>query len=126
MKKTAILIVVAVLALGTYSLFAQNADSRMSFFLTSAGPGDGADLGGLAGGLVAGGLYLSLADDSSDGATALWVTSAGITGGLTLAYSLTRNMKTDRIDRKQLSWIPTVIPSTKGRGGIMSFAGQFE
>ena len=35
--------------LGWHPVFARNADSRMSFFLTSAGPGKGADLGGLAG-----------------------------------------------------------------------------
>jgi len=33
----------------SHAVVAQNADSRMSFFLTSAGPGNGADLGGLAG-----------------------------------------------------------------------------
>ena len=37
----------AVLASG--AALAQDADPRMSFFLTSAGPGNGADLGGLAG-----------------------------------------------------------------------------
>ena len=31
------------------ALLAQNADSRMSFFITSVGPGNGADLGGVAG-----------------------------------------------------------------------------
>ncbi len=35
--------------LGGQPVLAQNADSRMSFFLTSAGPGNGADLGGLSG-----------------------------------------------------------------------------
>ena len=30
-------------------VFAQDADARMSFFITSSGPGNGADLGGLAG-----------------------------------------------------------------------------
>ena len=34
---------------GSHPLLAQSADSSMSFFLTSAGPGRGADLGGLAG-----------------------------------------------------------------------------
>jgi len=40
-------IMLAILA--SHAVLAQNADSRMSFFLTSAGPGNGADLGGLAG-----------------------------------------------------------------------------
>ena len=35
--------------LGGHPVLAQNADSRMSFFLTSAGPGNGGDLGGLSG-----------------------------------------------------------------------------
>ncbi len=49
MKKTVILSTLTMLALGAYSLFAQDADSQMSFFLTSAGPGEGAALGGLDG-----------------------------------------------------------------------------
>ena len=51
MKKTVVLATLAMLALGIYSLTAtaQNADSQMSFFLTSAGSGDGANLGGLDG-----------------------------------------------------------------------------
>ena len=36
-------------ALSAYAALAQDVDSRMSFFLTSMGPGQGADLGGLAG-----------------------------------------------------------------------------
>ena len=35
--------------LASHAMLAQNADSRKSFFITSAGPGNGADLGGLAG-----------------------------------------------------------------------------
>jgi len=35
--------------LASHAVLAQSADSRMSFFLTSAGPGKGADLGGFAG-----------------------------------------------------------------------------
>ena len=38
-----------VFALGLLPVFAQNADPRMSFFIVSSGPGNGADLGGLAG-----------------------------------------------------------------------------
>ncbi len=40
---------IMVAILGWHPVLGQNADSRMSFFLTSAGPGKGADLGGLAG-----------------------------------------------------------------------------
>jgi hypothetical protein len=42
-------ILVAVFAFAGLSAMAQEADDSMSFFLTSAGPGDGANLGGLAG-----------------------------------------------------------------------------
>ncbi len=48
MNKMQFLIAVIVLCIvGSYPAFAQ--DARMSFFITSAGPGNGADLGGLAG-----------------------------------------------------------------------------
>lgn len=42
-----LLVVTVMFALGIYPALAQ--DARMSFFLTSAGPGNGANLGGLAG-----------------------------------------------------------------------------
>lgn len=42
-----ILLVTVMFALGAYPALAQ--DARMSFFMTSAGPGNGANLGGLAG-----------------------------------------------------------------------------
>ena len=42
-------IVLVALSLAGSSAIAQNADDSMSFFLTSAGPGNGAALGGLAG-----------------------------------------------------------------------------
>ena len=40
---------IAMVVLASGAALAQDADPRMSFFLTSAGPGNGADLGGLAG-----------------------------------------------------------------------------
>ncbi len=51
MKKTGSLLVAAILvvALAALPVSAQNADSKMSFFIVSSGPGNGADLGGLAG-----------------------------------------------------------------------------
>jgi len=42
------IVIFVALAAGS-SVLAQDADESMSFFLTSAGPGNGADLGGLAG-----------------------------------------------------------------------------
>ncbi len=40
---------IMVFTLGLLPIFAQNADPQMSFFIVSSGPGNGADLGGLAG-----------------------------------------------------------------------------
>ena len=40
---------IVIVVLASHAALAQDADPRMSFFLTSAGPGNGADLGGLAG-----------------------------------------------------------------------------
>ena len=41
--------IIMLTSLGSHLVLAQNADSRMSFFLTGTGPGNGADLGGLTG-----------------------------------------------------------------------------
>jgi len=49
MTKTLVVAAIFLSVLGAYAALAQDADPRMSFFLTSAGPGKGADLGGLAG-----------------------------------------------------------------------------
>ena len=40
---------IVIVVLASHAALAQDAHPRMSFFLTSAGPGNGADLGGLAG-----------------------------------------------------------------------------
>ncbi len=50
MNRTRVVFAAIMLAiLGGHPVLAQNVDSRMSFFLTSAGPGNGGDLGGLSG-----------------------------------------------------------------------------
>jgi hypothetical protein len=49
MKKMSLVAVILVAMLGAYAALAQDVDPKMSFFLTSMGPGKGADLGGLAG-----------------------------------------------------------------------------
>ncbi len=49
MKKMLIVAAILLSALCEYPVVAQDTDPRMSFFLTSTGPGKGADLGGLAG-----------------------------------------------------------------------------
>ncbi len=49
MKKMLFIAVILLSALGAYAALAQDADPRMSFFITSMGSGEGADLGGLVG-----------------------------------------------------------------------------
>jgi len=49
MKKMLFIAVFLLSTLVTYTASAQDADSRMSYFITSVGPGKGADLGGLTG-----------------------------------------------------------------------------
>ena len=50
MNRTRVVIAAIMLGiLGGHAVLAQNVDSRMSFFLTSVGPGNGGDLGGLSG-----------------------------------------------------------------------------
>ena len=49
MKKMLLVASIFLSAMGTYAAIGQDTDARMSFFLTSMGPGKGADLGGLAG-----------------------------------------------------------------------------
>ena len=50
MNRTRVVISAIMLGiLGGHAVLAQNVDSRMSFFLTSVGPGNGGDLGGLSG-----------------------------------------------------------------------------
>ena len=49
MIKTSLLLAPAMLIMSGVGAFAQNADGKMSFFITSVGSGNGAALGGLAG-----------------------------------------------------------------------------
>ena len=49
MTKRLVVAAIFLSVLGAYAALAQDADPHMSFFLTSMGPGKGADLGGLAG-----------------------------------------------------------------------------
>ncbi|MEZ4474156.1 MAG: hypothetical protein R3F60_25885 [bacterium] len=53
------------------------------------------NLGGLGGGLAVGGLYLVLADEDAERAPGLGLTAAGIAGGLTTAWLLTRHLPPD-------------------------------
>ena len=94
------------------------------------------DLGGLAGGIVAGGIYLAIADRDADQRTATGVLAAGITGGLLLAWHLTASMEPDypRAGHPAtLSMLdgltPTLSPSAStGRavdGAVVGLGGAF-
>lgn len=54
------------------------------------------DLGGVAGGLVVGGLYLAASDQNSSDRGLAGMTALGMAGGLGLAFQLTRGMEADR------------------------------
>lgn len=84
------------------------------------------DLGGLAGGLVAGGLFLVASDGRGDGQGLGISTAAGIVGGLGIAAALSASIPRDEPqakDGKEVSWSPTLTP-TKG-GGTIGLAGTF-
>lgn len=53
------------------------------------------DLGGIAGGLVAGGLYIAAADEDAEVRPGAALTAAGIVGGLATAWLLTRHLPPD-------------------------------
>jgi hypothetical protein len=88
------------------------------------------DLGGIAGGLLAGGLYVSGANNVSDSnAQGLFgVTALGIAGGLALSAALTQSMPADRgasaeEPESAFHLEPTLIPV---RGGtLIGAAGTF-
>jgi hypothetical protein len=58
------------------------------------------DLGGIAGGLTFGGLYVAGADRNADGQGFFGATAAGIATGLVTAWFATRNMTLDRFEPK--------------------------
>jgi hypothetical protein len=85
------------------------------------------DLGGLCGGLLVGGLYLAAQDKHASGRSLLTATSLGVTGGLTAAWLLTRDMEPDqpRKHRDQSlakRLLPTFAPTTDGSGFVLGVA----
>lgn len=58
------------------------------------------DLGGIAGGLLAGGLYVLFADDDTEPGPLLGTTAAGIAAGIAAAWILTLDMPRDEFDRE--------------------------
>jgi hypothetical protein len=78
------------------------------------------DLGGVAGGLVAGGIYLSAANRNPDARVASGISAVGIAAGLVTAWAATSGMAADRVEptekpeRSAFSWSPTMIPAKEG------------
>jgi len=94
------------------------------------------DLGGLAGGILAGGLYFAVADKNPDQRAATGVLAAGITGGLLLAWHLTAGMEPDypRAGHPTVISVldgitPTLSPSTSNGhgvdGAVLGMGGSF-
>jgi len=85
------------------------------------------DLGGIAGGLVGGGLYLSVAGDNSEARPALLVTSLGIASGLGLSWYLTRNLDPDpppsSLERSGPTLTTIVAPTADGEGFTLGVGG---
>ncbi len=88
------------------------------------------DLGGLAGGLVVGGLYVAGADDNVDGQGLLGSTALGVAAGLGTAWLLTEGMPKDYgFDEAPeqptgLDSARVVMAPTEG-GGLLSVGGVF-
>jgi hypothetical protein len=87
------------------------------------------DLGALSGGLLFGGLYLSVADRGSDVRPFLGSLGVGMASGLALAWYLTRDMGPD-LPRKVraskavgLRTMPTLLPAERGTGALIGLAG---
>ncbi|MBK7579736.1 MAG: hypothetical protein IPI67_05945 [Myxococcales bacterium] len=84
------------------------------------------DLGGIAGGLVFGGLYISAAGDGSDARAALGLTSLGIASGLGTAWFLTESLEPDRgadsASSNRSGEIATAIAPTRG-GFVLRMSG---
>jgi hypothetical protein len=81
------------------------------------------DLGGLAGLLVGGGLYLAAAENRVDGQAASAATGLGVLTGLTIAWAATSRMPADRTEpardrpKDSMSYSPTLMPV---RGGTLA------
>lgn len=86
------------------------------------------DLGGIAGGLLMGGLYISAADEDTDPRTLSGTVALGIGAGLTAAWFATAGMEPDRgsddkegARKHERALSPTLIP-TQG-GAMLGIAG---
>jgi hypothetical protein len=95
------------------------------------------DLGGLAGGILAGGLYVAAAGNHPDQRATTAVLATGITGGLIVAWTLTSKMEpdyprsgrrssTDVLDSMTPTLSPTASASSRGiDGAVVGVGGAF-
>jgi hypothetical protein len=75
------------------------------------------DIGGIGGGLVAGGLYVAAADRTIDAQALAGVTALGIAGGLALAWVATSDIPADRPEERRPSSVllePMLVPVQNG------------
>jgi hypothetical protein len=87
------------------------------------------DLGGISGGLVAGGLYLSVSNQDTEYTPFALTTAGGIAAGLALSYYLTRDMEPDlpgaAADQVVVDLAPTLAPGHDGDGATLGLAGSW-
>ncbi len=84
------------------------------------------DLGGLSGALLAGGLYLAIADEGSEARPALALTAGGAAAGLAAAWFLTAGMTKDvpEPSGEPVGWSITPLPG-EGTGGMLGAYGRW-
>ena len=83
------------------------------------------DLGGLAGGLVAGGLYVAIADEDSDVRAGAALTAAGIAGGLATAWILTSDLPPDAPRAGEPPAFSMGMAPLEG-GGMLALTGRLD
>ncbi len=82
------------------------------------------DLGGIVGGLVASGLYISVADNDTEGRAVLGIASAGMAVGIGSAWYLTRDMAKEG-EEEEGTWTTGLVPASKGNGALVTAQGRF-
>jgi hypothetical protein len=85
------------------------------------------DLGGIAGFLISGGLYLAAANNNADPHAFSGIAALGTVGGLVTGWLATRSMPRDEGVSKEpttnaLEWRPTVVPAPGG--GMIAVQGR--
>lgn len=82
------------------------------------------DLGGIAGGLLLGGLYWAAAGDDLDERRMMAAVALGLGTGVGTAWFLTREMEPDhRTGRTTAAVTPVIAPASQGRGLVLGLGG---